>query len=109
MRVARNHVLSRLRKADVQNRANRNATREAPKKYNSTPEDAAMNAEQQRLLCRLLDTLSPQEQLMLNLHYTEGRKYSEIAEILNISINTVASRLHRCKANLRTKLKEHTR
>jgi len=108
MRVAHNHVLSQLRKVTTKTRAYQNMARETHHYTAATPEENAIDKEERQLLDLSIEALSHQEQLMLNLYYKEGRKYSEIAEILNISINTVASRLHRAKAKLHDTLKDKT-
>lgn len=47
-----------------------------------------------------VDRLQPDEQLLLKWFYVHGLKYREIADLANIPINTVSSRLFRIKKKL---------
>lgn len=53
----------------------------------------------------LLATLSPQDRTIFTLRYLEDYTASEIAELLNIPSGTVRSRLSRCRAQLKEKLR----
>lgn len=67
---------------------------------------AELEAVEQRLLLRsLLCTLSEQEQQIVLLHAVEGMKNREIAQILNLPLNTVLSKYHRAIKKLRTQTK----
>jgi RNA polymerase sigma-70 factor (ECF subfamily) len=46
---------------------------------------------------------------MLVLHQYEGHSYKEIAEILDVSLSSVESGLHRAKINLQKRLSPHVR
>ena len=50
--------------------------------------------------------LRPDEQLLIKWHYVHGLKYKEIAELADIPINTVSSRLFRIKKKLSKRLKK---
>lgn len=52
-------------------------------------------------ILRLLDRLSPGYRTVFNLYVIEGYKHKEIAEILNISINTSKSQLIHAKNRLK--------
>ncbi|MFC4768669.1 RNA polymerase sigma factor [Effusibacillus consociatus] len=49
-----------------------------------------------------LDTLKPEQQTILKMTYWEGHSLSEVADILNLPIGTVKSRLHAALKTLRT-------
>lgn len=57
-------------------------------------------------LKRALDELRPEYRTVLLLWGVEGMKYREIAEIQNIPIGTVMSRLHRARSTLMAQLSE---
>ncbi|MEO9802782.1 MAG: RNA polymerase sigma-70 factor [Reichenbachiella sp.] len=48
-----------------------------------------------------LKQLPDQQQQIARLKYLEGKKYAEVADVLNISVNTVKTQLSRAKAGLR--------
>jgi RNA polymerase sigma-70 factor (ECF subfamily) len=59
---------------------------------------------QQRLLCGL-DSLDDDYRAIIVLRDIESLDYQEIAEVLEISVGTVKSRLHRARMALREKVK----
>ncbi len=56
------------------------------------------------LVRRLLINIDPQFRIPFILAEVEGMSYEEIAEIRNIPLNTVRSRIFRCREKLRRKL-----
>lgn len=54
-----------------------------------------------------LDSLPPQERLIIKLNLIHGKKYEEIADMLDIHLGTVASSIKRAKDKLKEKLKEY--
>lgn len=65
------------------------------------PGFALEQVEEERRLQRALDRLSPQHRAVLVLKEIEGQKYEEIAEVLEVPVGTVRSRLHRARLELR--------
>lgn len=55
-------------------------------------------------LDRVLATLAPDQRTLVLLHDVDGWRQEDIAEVLDIPLGTVKSRLHRCRAMLRKKL-----
>ena len=51
-----------------------------------------------------ISTLSPIQREILDLRFSQGLSYSEIAEALDIPIGTVRSRLHHAVAEVRSRL-----
>lgn len=49
-------------------------------------------------------TLNPDQRTVVYLHYWEGRRYKEIADILDKPVNTIRTWLRRAKQELRSKL-----
>jgi RNA polymerase sigma factor (sigma-70 family) len=57
-------------------------------------------------LRQLVAQLAPPARLVVTLRFQEDLQLSEIAEVLEMPINTVKSHLHRSLETLRTKLAE---
>ena len=73
----------------------------------STPVEVAQEHEADVAVRQALQDLSPDYRATVVLHYTEGLSYAEIAEVLDISIETVRSRLKRARSQLRRKLRNY--
>ncbi len=67
----------------------------------SRPEYALEKAEQERRVQQALNRLSPEHRTVLILKDMEGQKYETMAEILQVPIGTIRSRLHRARLELR--------
>jgi RNA polymerase sigma-70 factor, ECF subfamily len=74
----------------------------------SRPELAVERAEEIERLQAALDCLTPEHRIVLVLKEIDGQKYETIAEILQVPIGTVRSRLHRARVELRDKLLDDT-
>ena len=72
----------------------------------SRPGEALERAEQGQRVQHALARLSPEHRTALILKDMEGQKYEEMAEILNVPIGTIRSRLHRARAELRELLEK---
>ena len=70
------------------------------------PSQELIIKEQEELLHQALATLKPKFFQVVILHDLEGLSYKEIAQILNCSLGTVMSRLHRARFQLAKKLKK---
>lgn len=70
------------------------------------PDRAARQAESERVVRRLLDTLPESQRAALHLHYWMGHTVVEIAELLNTPEGTVKAHLHRGRERLRVVLEE---
>ncbi|MBD3656047.1 MAG: RNA polymerase sigma factor [Marinobacter sp.] len=55
-------------------------------------------------LARVLESLSPDQRTLIMLHDVDGWRQEDIAEVLDVPIGTIKSRLHRCRAALRERL-----
>ena len=73
----------------------------------ASPEEMALRAEVYRVVEEGLQHLSPEHRTIIVLSDVEGLSYEEIAEVLNIPIGTVKSRLSRARARLRDYLRAH--
>ena len=70
----------------------------------NTPEALTERHLQRAELNRALHTLSPEFRDVLVMHDIEGFAVAEVAEILDIPVGTVKSRIHRARNSLRRKL-----
>lgn len=71
-----------------------------PSEY-SRPGSTLERSEEDALLIAALGRLSPEHRVVLVLKDLEGQKYEEIAEVLDVPVGTVRSRLHRARLELR--------
>jgi RNA polymerase sigma-70 factor (ECF subfamily) len=72
----------------------------------SQPGHALERAEQERRIQEALNRLSPEHRAVLVLKDMEGQKYAAMAEILQVPIGTVRSRLSRARMELRELLEK---
>jgi RNA polymerase sigma-70 factor (ECF subfamily) len=69
-----------------------------------SPEDALDKKEKRQRLQKAIDSLSEKYRLAFYLKEVQGLSYEEVAQVLNVSLGTVKSRIHRAKILLRDKL-----
>ena len=72
----------------------------------SRPGHALEQAEQERRIQQALSRLSPEHRAVLVMKDMEGQKYETMAEILQVPIGTIRSRLHRARLELRELLEK---
>jgi RNA polymerase sigma-70 factor (ECF subfamily) len=72
----------------------------------SRPEHALEQAEEGRRIREALARLSPEHRAVLVMKDMEGQKYETMAEILQVPIGTIRSRLHRARLELRELLEK---
>lgn len=70
----------------------------------SDPSSRLERQERERLVQKALDQLPPDFRTVVVLKDLEGLRYETIAEVLNVPVGTVRSRLHRGRADLRSRL-----
>lgn len=73
----------------------------------SAPSDRMERSEDEHRLQCALNRLSDDHRAVLVLKELEGRKYEEIAEILDVPVGTIRSRLHRARLELRELLEDN--
>ena len=66
-----------------------------------SPEETALQKEQQELLLQCIAQLKPNYRTNIVLREIQERSYEEIAEILNMPLGTVKSHLSRARTALR--------
>jgi RNA polymerase sigma-70 factor (ECF subfamily) len=72
-----------------------------------SPSDAAERTERRRVVLECVDTLGPKHKVVVVLHYLNGLNLAEIAEIVEVPVGTVKSRLHYALRKLRVQLAAH--
>ena len=72
-----------------------------------SPSEAAERGERRRVVLECVDTLGPKHKIVVVLHYLNGLNLAEIAEILEVPVGTVKSRLHYALRKLRVQLSAH--
>ncbi|MCX7681469.1 MAG: sigma-70 family RNA polymerase sigma factor [Anaerolineae bacterium] len=70
------------------------------------PESVIAQREQEMQIQRLLAALSPTDRAAMTLRYWYDYSYEEIAEVLNLTVSAVKSRLHRARRDLAHMLEE---
>ncbi len=71
------------------------------------PDEVAAERELSTLLDRAIASLEPGNREVLVLRDVEGLTAPEVAEVLGVSVETVKSRLHRARAEVRAKLEAY--
>ncbi|MCB1037407.1 MAG: RNA polymerase sigma factor [Acidobacteria bacterium] len=109
-RVTRNACFDRLRRLKVRRtyaeEQESQAASTAPEKAADPENEAAASAFQEHLRLALADLQEPCRSVVL-LREVQGFKYEEIAECLDLPLNTVKTHLFRGRRALRTTLKEN--
>ena len=72
-----------------------------------SPSDAAERVERGRVVLECVDALGPKHKIVVVLHYLNGLNLAEIAEIVEVPVGTVKSRLHYALLKLRVQLSAH--
>ncbi|PKW15314.1 RNA polymerase sigma factor [Saccharopolyspora spinosa] len=70
------------------------------------PEGHALRTEEVARVHRAIATLEPSQRIPLVLRELEGMRYEEIAEMLDVPVTALRSRLHRARVTLLARLKE---
>ena len=68
------------------------------------PEEIAEGGERRMLLERAIQTLPESQRIVIVLYHSQGLSYEEIAEITNLPMGTVKSKLNRARLALRDRL-----
>ena len=69
-----------------------------------TPEESLLREEQKSEILQALDTLSEEHKAAIILRDVKGLAYEEIAEILELSLGTVKSRINRARNRLKNEI-----
>lgn len=101
-RVTVNHALNRASEGSRHARIHEKIVRDGKGDPGGTKEGRPVDDE----VHRALQQLSPKLRTVISLRYLEGLSYEEIAEILELSLGTVKSRLFLAHETLRPMLKD---
>ena len=108
-RIALNAAVSARRKTrrmsvSVDSRRDENGLEPTDENPSNEPSYAMDVSDRQRLVQRALAELSEEFRTALVLKEIEGMSYEEIAEVMEVPLGTVRSRIHRARLELRAKL-----
>jgi RNA polymerase sigma-70 factor (ECF subfamily) len=70
-----------------------------------TENTALEEKEKMKILYGAVDSLSRNQRIAFTLHKYDELSYKEIAEVMNVSVSSVESLIHRAKRNLQKKLR----
>lgn len=107
MRVAYNHCMDILRRRKTLNRLLPKIYHRMEEHLGPSPEQAAVEADEQAEVRQAVSGLPEQERVMVVLRYYRQMSYSEISYVLGIPEATVGTRLHRAREKLRRMLAEN--
>lgn len=107
-RIAFNVSVSRRRRkrAELSIDQHRERTGEEPEDGGDPPEERLLRDEQVQQVRDAIGTLNEEHRAILVLREMEGCCYDTIAEILDLPLGTVRSRLHRARLQLREQLQD---
>ncbi len=107
-RIAFNNALSRQRKKrpDLSIEQGRELTGSDPEDRTEAPDERLLRQERVALVHHGLQLLTDEHRHILILREMEEMSYEDIAELLNINIGTVRSRLSRARGQLKLHLEE---
>ena len=71
---------------------------------NPQPQQVAQQRELNKILQEAIDSLPDYQKTMVVLYHTQNKSYEDIADIMNLPIGTVKSRLNRARIALKSKL-----
>jgi RNA polymerase sigma-70 factor (ECF subfamily) len=107
-RIAVNEAISYTRKRKVRSAVSIDQEEGAIPVSGNTraPEAGLEQRETQRMVQRAIAELPEEYRIVILLRDIEDRSYDEIAEMMNVPLGTVRSRIHRARQDLREKLKD---
>ena len=107
-RIAFNTAVSRRRRKRTETSVEliREQSGHEPEDTGDSPDSQLDRSEQAAQLYSALDRLSDEHRVILVLREIDGCDYEAIAEVLEINVGTVRSRLHRARTQLREKLRQ---
>jgi RNA polymerase sigma-70 factor (ECF subfamily) len=103
VRVARNRAIDRLRANTVRLRAVESAPEPVAAE---SPESRASLSEQQRAVAKALDTLPPEQRVLIEQAYFLGLTQSELAARFKLPLGTVKTRIRTAMLALREQLSQ---
>ena len=105
--LARNRILNMFRQFDVHSRFAKYILMNGKESTNQT-EDSIIDNDYARLLNELIESLSPRQKEIFRLSRVQGLTYKEIAELLQISVDTVQEHASLALKKIKKNLLQHT-
>lgn len=105
--MAGNQAIDHFRRHDRITRTHEALASEPIAITTPAPDHDVIAQERMEHIRRALAELPSLDRLILDFYFVHGLRYAEIAEILNLNINTLSARLRRAKAKLRAMLEEN--
>ena len=105
--LSRNHLIDRYRKTKWEKKSRDSFDEHylsADKRSN--PEEGILQRETKRMVWDGLKQLSPDTRMVIILRDIQGKSYDEIAEIMDLPLGTVKSRVNRGRLQLANMLKD---
>ena len=101
-RIAFNVSISRRRRrrSEVSVEFSRDTTGDEPLDTGTSPSEPLEQAERREQLQQAMQQLTEEHRAIIVLRHIEEFSYEEIAEVLDVAVGTVRSRLHRARAQL---------
>lgn len=100
LRIASNECVDRLRRRKITlslDGMGEDGAWEWQAGHSPNPESEMVHEEQQAQVRALLETLASTDRMIVGLFYWEGLSYEEIAEVMDLSVSAVKSRLFRAR------------
>jgi len=105
--LARNHLIDKYRKTKWQKKNRDNLYKNYLASASiSSPENGIIKEENKKIIWEGLNHLSPEVRLTVILRDIQGKSYQEIAEIMELPLGTIKSRINRGRVQLAKILKE---
>ncbi len=106
--LAKNHLIDSYRRTRWEKKNRDDFDENLPRQAHtaSSPEEAFVRREEQKVLWRGLNGLEADVRLAIILKEIQGKKYEEVAEILQLPVGTVKSRINRGKLQLARLLRD---
>ena len=82
----------------------RNSNREISEHRSDQPDDRITNDQRKEMLHKVIDNLPEKQRVAFTLNKYEDLSYTQIAEIMEVSLASVESLIHRAKKNLQGQL-----
>ena len=106
-----NFLQKRKRKERLEHLRNllrfRSETEHSASSLQTTPERELEQQEQVRILQQALDSLPRNQKIAFTLSQYDGVSYAEIADMMNTTLSSVESLIHRARKNLQKKLYQY--
>ncbi len=105
--MARNYLIDQYRKTKWEKKARDNFDDHfLPSDSADNPEEGMVKAESKRMIWQSMSSLAPDIRMAVILRDIQGRSYEEMAEIMNVPLGTVKSRVNRARLQLARVFKE---